>query len=91
MIDVVTNKIKDGTLQEVLHVDDLVLIAETMAELQKIFHSWKDALENKGLKVNLMKTKVMVTKTGQINVRPSSKKGLCGICGGINNGKCSIM
>ena len=28
-----------------------------------------------------MKTKVMVSKIGQINIRPSSKKDLCGICG----------
>ena len=28
-----------------------------------------------------MKTKVMVSKIGQVTVRPSSKKDLCGICG----------
>ena len=31
VIDVVTNKIGDGTLQQLLYADDLVLIAETMA------------------------------------------------------------
>ena len=35
VIDVVTNEIKEGTLQEILYVDDSVLIAETMAELHK--------------------------------------------------------
>ena len=35
MIDVVMNEIKEGTLQEILYADDIVLIAEIMAELDK--------------------------------------------------------
>ena len=31
--------------------------------------------------MNLVKTKVMVSKIGQITVKPSRKKDLCGICG----------
>ena len=31
--------------------------------------------------MNLMKTKVMVSKTGQVTIRPSSKKNPCDICG----------
>ena len=34
VIDVVTNELKVGTLQEILYADDLALITETMAELQ---------------------------------------------------------
>ena len=37
VIDVVMNKIKDGILQEILYTYDIVLIAETMAELQEKF------------------------------------------------------
>ena len=33
------------------------------------------------MKVNLVKRKVMVSKIGQISIRPSSKKDPCGICG----------
>ena len=66
MIDVVTNEIKESTLQEILYVDDIVLIAETMADLHEKFSSWKSALESKCLKVNLVKTKVMVSKIGQV-------------------------
>ena len=33
--DFATKEMKEGTLQEILYADDLVLIAETMAELQK--------------------------------------------------------
>ena len=64
MIDFTTNKMKEGTLQEILYTDDLVLIAETTTVQQKIFYTWKGALESKGVKVNLVKTKVMVSKIG---------------------------
>ena len=50
-----------------------------MAELPKKFSNWKSAFESKGLKVNLVKTKVMVNKIGQISIKPSSKKDPCGI------------
>ena len=33
VIDVAMNEIKDDTLQEILYMDDLLLIAESMAEL----------------------------------------------------------
>ena len=32
VIDVVTNEIKEGTLEKILYADDLVLIEETMVE-----------------------------------------------------------
>ena len=40
VIDVATNEIKECTLPEILYVDDLVLIAETMTEVHEKF-SWK--------------------------------------------------
>ena len=52
-----------------------------MAELQEKFYGLKSALDSKGLKVNLMKTKVMVSKIGQVTVKSSSKKDPCNICG----------
>ena len=70
VVDVVTNKIKEGMLQEIMYADDIVLTAESMAEPQETFHGWKSALESKGLKVNLMKTKVMVSKIWQVTVKP---------------------
>ena len=78
--DVVTNEIKEGMLQEILYAD-IVLIAESMAERQENVNGWKCALESKGLKVNLMKTKAMMSKIWQVTVEPSSVKDPCGICG----------
>ena len=68
-MDVVTKEIKEGMLQEILHAYDIVLIAEIKAEQQENFYGWKSALESKGLNV---KTKVMVSKIGQVTVKPSS-------------------
>ena len=81
VVDVATNEIRYGMLQEILYAGDIVLIAESMAELQENIYGWKSALDSKGLEVNLMKTKVMVSKIGQVTVRLSSKKDSCGICG----------
>ena len=81
VVDVVANRIKEGILQEILYTGNIVLIAESMAELQEQFYGWKGALESKGLKVNLMKPMVIVRKIGQVTVKPSSKKDPCGICG----------
>ena len=81
VFDLVTNEIKEGMLQEILYADDVVLIAETMTEWQEKFYGWKSVLESKGLKVNLMKTNVMVSKIGQVTVKTSSMKDPCGICG----------
>ena len=56
-------------------------MAETVAEPHRKNYAWKSTLESKGLKVNLVKTNVMVSKIGQISIRPSSNKDQCGICG----------
>ena len=49
----------------------------------KCFMVGKVHLRVKGLKVNLMKTMVMVSNIGQVTVRPCGKKDPCGICGRI--------
>ena len=81
VVDVVPNEIQEGMLQEILYADDIVLIAVSIAELQEKFYGWKSALENKGLKVNLMKSNVVVSKIELVTVKPSSTKDPCGICG----------
>ena len=81
VVDVVSKNIKEGMLQEILYADDIVLLAGSMAELQEKFYGWGSALQSKGLKVNLMKTKVMVSIFGQVTVKPSSMKDLCDLCG----------
>ena len=103
VVDVGTNEIKEGMLQEILYADDIVLIAEIMAELYENYYDRKIALEGKGLKVNLTKTKVMVSRIRQVTVKPFSKKDpcvsrgrktilnavLCKSCGNWIHGRCA--
>ena len=49
VVDVATNEIKEGMLQEILYTDDIVLIAEDMTELHEKIYGWNSALEIKGL------------------------------------------
>ena len=78
VIDVVTNEIK--VMRNIVHRWFCFDSEEHGGSALKTF-AWKSALESKGLKVNLVKTKVMVSKIGQISMKPSSKKYPCGICG----------
>ena len=61
MVDVVTEFARDGALSESLCAGDLVLMSDTIERLRDKFLKWKEALESKGLKVILGKTKVTVS------------------------------
>ena len=69
VLDVLSEDGRKGALYELLYADDLVLMAETMEELEAQFICWKAAFEGKGLKVNLGKTKVMESGGGVVVVR----------------------
>jgi len=46
---------------ELLYADDLAVIAETEDELIKRLNVWKDNMESRGMRVNMNKTKVMIS------------------------------
>ena len=46
---------------ELLYADDLAVIAETQEELIKRLNEWKNNVESKGMRVNMNKTKVMIS------------------------------
>jgi len=46
---------------ELLYVDDLAVISETEEELIKKLNEWKENVESKDMKVNMNKTKVMIS------------------------------
>ena len=80
VLDVLSENERKGASYEPLYVDDLVLMAETMEELEAQFIRWKAAFERKGLKVNLGKTKVMESSGGG-RVVVLAKIDPCGVCG----------
>ena len=78
VMDAICEDAREGLLFEILYADDLVLMADSMEELRMKFDKWKNALEKKGLKVNLGKTKVMVSGEGGVKI--VSKVDPCGVC-----------
>jgi len=44
-----------------LYAADLVVIADTEHDLIKRLNKWKDNVENRGMRVNMNKTKVMIS------------------------------
>jgi len=70
-----------------MYADDLVVIAETEVEddLIKTLTEWKDNVDNRGVRVNMNKSKVMISREWQ-KVMQKAARWPCGICGrGIGN------
>ena len=49
---------------EAFYANDLVIIAESLEECVRSLLTWKEAMEKKGLKVNAVKTKIMICGMG---------------------------
>ena len=66
-------------LFELLYADDLVIMAESLQELERKYIEWKNSLESKGLRVNVGKTKIMIGD----GVTPVTKSEIdpCSVCG----------
>ena len=67
---------------ELLYADDLVVIAETEEDLIKRLNEWKDNVENRVMRVNMNKTKVMITEEQQ-KVMQKAVRWPCGVCGSL--------
>ena len=61
VIDVMTENARNGVLHKILQADDLVLMTEFMEELQQKCYLRKPTLESKEMKVNINKTKLMMS------------------------------
>ena len=53
---------------------------ETQEEVELMFREWRRAVERRGLKVNMEKTKMMVTG-GEVRDVVGVGRYLCGVCG----------
>ena len=65
---------------ELLYADDLVVIAETEEDLIKRLNERKNNVENKGMRVNMNKTKAMISGERQKPVQKAARWP-CGVCG----------
>ena len=70
---------------EDLCANDLVIIAESLEECVRRLLSWKEAMEEKGLRVNAGNTKIMICGTG-LDLLPSSDEFQCAeYCTGVGS------
>ena len=63
VMEVLMQDVREGLLWELLYADNLVLMAESIEELKWKVLWWKECMQAKGLKMNIGKTKVMVSGT----------------------------
>ena len=78
---------RTGCPWELLYADDLVIIAETLSELLEKFLVRKANLESNGLRVNIDKTKILVSAHNAPKPVDGSRFP-CGVCSmdvGINS------
>ena len=89
VIDVVIEEVaKEG--HALMYADDLVLICETKEEARLRFVAWRNALESKGLNVNIIKTKVMrCARNGAPKEAAVDPCSVCGKRAGVNSIHCS--
>jgi len=64
---------------ELLYADDLVVIAETEEDLIKRLNEWKNNVENRGMRVNMNNTKVMISGEHQKPLQKAARWP-CGAC-----------
>jgi len=77
---------------ELLYADDLVVIAETEEDLVKRLNEWKNNVENRGVRVNVNKTKVMISGERQKPLQKAARWP-CGVFGrgvGSNSIQCRV-
>ena len=78
--EVVTEVVREGALSELLYADDLVRMSETIEGPSNTCLKWKEDFESKGLRANLIKTKVMLCRGITKDGMPKSKVDPCGAC-----------
>ena len=89
-MDVLTEDVRDGSLMELLYADDLDLYGESLNKVMDKYGRWKKAVEGKGLRLNVDKTKGMQLLFGKKS--SVSKVDPCGVCGerlGCNSVQCT--
>lgn len=79
VLEALSREFRTGCPWELLYADDLVLIAETMNELVEKFEKWKSGLEDKGLRVNAAKTKVLICSS-EAKSKIEVGRWPCGVC-----------
>jgi len=65
---------------KLLYAHDVVVIAEIEGDLFRRLNEWKDNVENIGMRVNMNKTKALISGEWQ-KVMQKAVRWPCGVCG----------
>ena len=79
VLEALSREFRAGVPREDLYADDLVIIAASLEECVRRLLISKEAMEQKGLRVNAGKTKVMIFGTG-LDLLQSSGEFPCTLC-----------
>ena len=79
VLEALSCEFRCGVPWEDLYADDLVKIAESLEECVRKLLTWKEAMEEKGLRVNAGKTMIMICGTG-LDLLQSSGEFPCAVC-----------
>ena len=77
VLEALSREFRTGCPWELLYADDLMISAESMEELLVKLKTWKTEMEKKGLRVNVGKTKIMVSGV-DLDLLKKSGKDPCG-------------
>ena len=79
VLEALSREFHSGDPWEDLYADDLVIIAESLEKCVRRLLTWKEAMEEKGLRVNAGKMKIMMYGMG-LDLLQSSGEFPCAIC-----------
>jgi len=79
VMEAVSREFRVALPWELLYADVLAVMAETQEELSKRLNEWKDSVDSKGMRVNMNKTKVMISGARQM-VRQKAVRWPCVVC-----------
>ena len=91
VLEALSREFRTGVPWELLFADDLVVIADTLEGCIAKLRAWKSSMERKGLRVNMKKTKIMVSGIG-LDLLQDTGKFPCAVCRrgvGANSISCS--
>ena len=79
VLEALSRDLRPGVPWELLYADDLVIVTESLEEGVEKLKNWKAGLQERGLNVNMAKTKCIVSGIGLDKLKDSGKYP-CSVC-----------
>jgi len=80
VMEAISREFRVALRWELLYADESVVIAETEEDLIKRLNEWNNNVENRGMRVDMNKTKVVISGEYQKPLQKAAR-WLCGVCG----------